>query len=176
MSRWETSIKTESWGQKWSLQRAEPIGNKTSSSHLARAQPTENPVYFKLFISLMDSVYYNPANFLFYKGLSPGCRDPHGLPRPAPGPIPPAPLSCWFWINLFFCWKTNWQSTCFRSTQDTAESGDGWIMENAYGVEFGPRSEIMWMWINNLSCINLSFLPEKETIWEWEHYLNDLMK
>ena len=65
----ETSIKTvmrPEVGAFTPYKRAEPNGKTDFLFSPGKSSVNEKPIYFKLFIPLMDSVYYSPANFLFY--------------------------------------------------------------------------------------------------------------
>lgn len=87
----ETSIKTvmrPEVGAFTPYKRAEPNGKTDFFFSPGKSSVNEKPIYFKLFIPLMDSVYYSPANFLFYKrALSWLQRSACGC-RPAPHPNP----------------------------------------------------------------------------------------
>ena len=71
--------------------RAEPNGKKDFLFSHGKSSANEKPVYLKLSIPLMDSVYHSPANFLFYKralswlqGSACGLQtcSPHSTPPP----------------------------------------------------------------------------------------------
>ena len=87
---------------------------KISANWNCHSSVSEKPLYFKLSVSPMNSVYSSPPNFLlpsfnrvlfsFLCGstqhVTHGCR------------LQTAILG-WPWTH--FCWRYNWQSICFKS-------------------------------------------------------------